>query len=307
MLAQLAVRDAQAARQHLAERAEQIFQPWRRQSRRGDAKHPGKRIEELAAAQRLVIDHVVGAGRNTQRRDDRGGGVLVRDQRGIGVGDARDRRPAAPDVTDQVAGEPGIGAIEHREPQHHAGAPAAGEALRRPFGVRDRAIVAHRRDRRALVDPLVAAIGIDRGERFLDEPRGAGRHRRVHQICRREAADAVVLGPGARQESAIARGHMGGEIDDNVMPGHRFADGVGGEQVDLDRGRTGADKLGVRLWPAHDSGHAVPRADQQRQCSAPDHAGRAGEKNPHYRAPTRATLAGLTHRAGGWFGVAGAG
>ena len=61
---------------------------------------------------------------------------------------------------------------------------------------------------------------------------------------------------------------MGEEIDDGVLPGHRFADGVGGEQIDLDRGRTGADKLGVRLWPAHDSGHAVPRADQQRNACA---------------------------------------
>jgi hypothetical protein len=145
--------------------------------------------------------------------------------------------------------------------------------------------VSDRRDRHALVDPLIAAIGIDRSKRFLDEPRRAGRQRRVHQVCRCDAADAVVLGPGAGEERAEARRQMGGEIDDGIMPGHCLADRIGGEQIDLDRARPGARELGARLRPARDRGHAVARADQQRHGPPAEHPGRPGEENPHTPAP----------------------
>src|SRR5262249_9194860 len=68
---------------------------------------------------------------------------------------------------DEIAGEPGIGTVERRKAQHNARARAAGEPLRRSFGIDQRAVQSHGCERGALVDPRLAAVRIGRRKRFL--------------------------------------------------------------------------------------------------------------------------------------------
>jgi hypothetical protein len=87
-----------------------------------------------------------------------------------------------------------------------------------------------------LVDPRLASVDIDRGKRFLDEPSGAFRARRLYQQGRGVTPHAIVFAPGSgKQQAEGRRGYVGGEVDNDVVAGHRAADSVRSEDVDLDR------------------------------------------------------------------------
>ena len=76
-------------------------------------------------------------------------------------------------------------------------------------------------DRRVLVEPGVAAVGVHEGERLLDQARGAGDLRRPGDDGRRLAAQAVVLVPGAGRRHALGGRDVGEQVDDGVRAGER--------------------------------------------------------------------------------------
>lgn len=111
---------------------------------------------------------------------------------------------------------------------------------------------ARRLDGNALVDPFVSPIGIDRRKGFLNEARRARGRRRLCQISRCLAPDAIVLIERARQHCLHARRYAGSAVDHNVVAGNRGCDGGLVEEVETYRPRTlEPQRNGFRLRPRH--------------------------------------------------------
>ncbi len=211
----------------------------------------------------------------------------MRYRRDVGPRRARQRRDAEPQRAHEVGELHRIRPVERRKPQHDPVAPLRAKALRRALGVGERAIVARRRDRDALVDPPIPAIGISRREALLDQPRRPARPRSLRDVGGRHGADAVVLRPRARPQHLHARlRHMRREVDDDVVSrnGARHRRRI--EQVDGDRLRAEVgNELGF-VRRARDCGHGVASGGKQLHRPPSDHAGRTCNEDFHDAHPS---------------------
>ena len=95
-------------------------------------------------------------------------------------------------------------------------------------------------DRRILVEPPVAAVGIDEGDRLLHEPLHAGGLRGARDRRRGVGAHAVVLRPGGRIGHAIGARDVGEQVDDAVRPVEGALEGSLVEHVGPDGARAEA-------------------------------------------------------------------
>ena len=80
-------------------------------------------------------------------------------------------------------------------------------------------------DRRVLVEPGVAAVGVEEGERLLDEPRGAGVLRRPRDRPRTRRAAAGRSRPMRRRRHPVGGRDVGEEVDDGVRARERGRQG----------------------------------------------------------------------------------
>jgi len=176
--------------------------------------------------------------------------------------------------------------VEAAVPENDAAAAGAREPFGRGFGIEYGAVVLRRPQRDVLVDPLVAAVGIDRRERFLNEPRHAAGDARIHEVGRGLAPQPIVFAPRRQQEHPERRVRdVGDEVDDRVMAGDGADHGVAIEQVDLDGGGAVPLQLVASGLRACDTGHLMRLRAQHRHQTPSDHAGRASHEYFHVIQP----------------------
>jgi hypothetical protein len=173
-------------------------------------------------------------------------------------------------------------AVERREPEYEPRAASRGESRGRSFGIEHSRVVRRRPHRSVLVEPSVAAVLVDRRERFLDETRHARVKGGVDQRGRSLAANAVVLPPRTWEKHLQARRrNVGREVHDRVVSSHRRAKLLDVEQVDPDGMRSLVfDRSPLRRRP-RDPRDGVPRRDERPNDAPPDHTGSAGDEYPH--------------------------
>jgi hypothetical protein len=157
-----------------------------------------------------------------------------------------------------------------------------------PLG-HERRRAGRRVQRRVLVEPCVAAVGVEEAQRLLDQPPRPRGVRRPGDHGRRLLAQAVVLLPGAREHEPLERRDVREEVDDRVGAVERAGErglvedvgghGAGAEALDDVAGAVGAD----------DARDAVARADELGDRAAPDDAGRSGDDDvgAHVRVTRR--------------------
>ena len=132
-------------------------------------------------------------------------------------------------------------------------------------------------DRRILVEPRVAAVGVDEGDRLLDEPLHPGGVRGARDRRRRLGAHAVVLRPGGPIRHAIGRRHVGEQVDDGVRAVEGVTEGGLVEHVRLDGARAEALQPLATARGARDAHDAVARGDQFADGAPPDDSRGAGD------------------------------
>ena len=97
------------------------------------------------------------------------------------------------------------------------------------------------------------------------------------------AAHSIVLAPRAWEKGVGARRNAGGEVDDDIVPGHRAADRIGREEVHVYCSRPHSLELSTFLRRARDRRHPVSRGHQKGNDSTTNHAGRAGDEDSQIR------------------------
>ncbi len=206
----------------------------------------------------------------------------MRDPGGVRLRPAEEREPAAADRVEHHLSERVARAVEQREPQHDSRASRAGEAAGARLGIERGAVVAHRAHGRGLVEPPVAPVGVNGGERFLDQnPHVVARERRVHQVGGGVGPDAVHRLPRPGEKGAHAGRDGGGEVEDGFGAFESGAQGEWVEQIYQDGPGALALEGGALLGRAAEGGDVVAECYEGRYDAAADRAGGAGDENAH--------------------------
>lgn len=255
--------------------------PGRWQLGRLDAQGRGECVGVFAVAHRLVVDHVVDPRARPQRGHHGRCGVVMRDRGAVGVGRTGEHQPSLAQKLDHIEQDRGVRSVEAGEAEDDPGSSPFREMRRRSLGVQHGAVVARRLQPYALVDPRLAAVGVDQTERLLNESLDAPGEGRLDQMGGDEAADAVVLPPGPGEEHARARRDVGGQVADHVVAGDRATDGRGIEEVDRHRGRSHPLQGGPLFRRATDRRHRMPGRDQEGDGPLPDDSRCSGDENSH--------------------------
>ena len=189
-------------------------------------------------------------------------------------GPSRDRGAAARGLQRGLRG-PAVGSDEQPEAQHDGVAveQLARVALGRQRGRRHAAAG----DRRILVEPRVAAVGVHERDRLLHEPLHAGGLGGARDRRRRLGAHAVVLLPGGRIGHAIGARDVGQQVDDGVRPVERAAQRRLVEHVGLDGARPEALEPLAAARGARHARDAVAGGEQLADGAPPDDARGSGD------------------------------
>jgi len=173
------------------------------------------------------------------------------------------------------------------EPKDHAGGAGPGHARRVGFGHGGRPQVGHRLDGGRLVQPPVAAVGVEEGDRLLHVAAHIVGQHGLDEVGRHLAPDPVVLGPRPGHGHAGGGGDVGGHVAHRVMADHRPVDGVTVEQVDRHRVRAQVAQQRLSCCGTRHRTDVVAGTDEEANGPATDHAGGAGDEHLHRRRPDR--------------------
>ena len=165
---------------------------------------------------------------------------------------------------------PAVGSDEQPEAQHDG---VAIEQLERvALGRQGSRRHAAASNRRVLVEPRVAAVGVHERDRLLHEPFHAGGLGGARDRRRRLGAHAVVLLPGGRIGHAIGARDVRQQVHDGVRPVKRAAQRRLVEDVSLDGARPEAlDPLAAIRGTRH-ARDAVAGGEQLTHGAPPDDA-----------------------------------
>jgi hypothetical protein len=227
---------------------------------------------------RVGVGDVVRPGRGGQGGGHRGAGVVEPHRGDVRARRAQAGRHPAAGLRELRLRLVAVGRHEQAEAQDRGVAERLGRAL----GVQAGGGGAGRLDRRVLVEPAVAAVGVEQDDRLLHEALRARLPRRLRDRPRGLAAQPVGLPPRPREGHPLDRRDARQQVHHRVGAGERRAQRPPGEDVRADG--LGAERRDALAALAHDAPDLVPGRDQLAHRPAADRAGRPRHHHVHAHA-----------------------